>query len=86
MTLVMGIFLLRGEIIFGQSLFSVLKEVLMPGYLLLCGIMVGYLISVIWQGKAAQGRELSFQEASLRSSFLIGIGVGLLLALGYVFF
>lgn len=86
MTLVMGIFLLRGEIIFGQSLFSVLKEVLMPGYLLLCGIMVGYLISVIWQGKAAQGRKLSFQEASLRTSFLIGIGVGLLLALGYVFF
>lgn len=86
MTLVMGIFLLRGEIIFGQSLFRVLKEVLMPGYLLFCGIMVGYLISVIWQGKSAQGKEPSFQEASLRTSFLIGIGVGLLLALGYVFF
>ena len=47
----MGIFLVRGNIIFGAELFKVLKEVLMPGYLVFCGIMIGYLIAVIWQGK-----------------------------------
>jgi hypothetical protein len=40
LTLIMGVFLLRGEIIFGENTSKILMLILMPGYLLLCGVMV----------------------------------------------
>ena len=55
--------------------------ILMPGYLLLCGVMVGYLVSIIWAWKDT---ALSVKEQILKTSFIIGIVVGILLALGYI--
>lgn len=58
--------------------------ILMPGYLLLCGVMIGYLISIIWAGKDTEDTALSVKEQILKTSFIIGIVVGILLALGYI--
>lgn len=57
---------------------------LMPGYLLLCGVMVGYLVSLIWAGKDTEDTAASIKEQILKTSFIIGIVVGILLALGYI--
>lgn len=57
---------------------------LMPGYLLLCGVMVGYLVSLIWAGKDTEDTAVSIKEQILKTSFIIGIVVGILLALGYI--
>ena len=57
---------------------------LMPGYLLLCGVMVGYLVSLIWAGKDTEDTVASIKEQILKTSFIIGIVVGILLALGYI--
>lgn len=84
MTLIMGVFLLRGEIIFGENTSKILMLILMPGYLLLCGVMVGYLVSIIWAGKDTEDTALSVKEQILKASFIIGIVVGILLALGYI--
>lgn len=82
----MGGLLVRGDVIFWTEIFKVLKEVLMPGYLVFCGIMVGYLIAVIWQWKTPWSGELIIKESIFKKSFIIGIGVGLILAVCYVIF
>ena len=84
LTLIMGVFLLRGEIIFGENTSKILMLILMPGYLLLCGVMIGYLISIIWAGKDTEDTALSVKEQILKTSFIIGIVVGILLAFGYI--
>ena len=77
MTVIMGIFLVRGNIIFGAELFKVLKEVLMPGYL----------IAVIWQGKLPTSTEvINTRENIFKKSFLIGVSLGVVLAVCYVFY
>ena len=87
MTVIMGIFLVRGNIIFGAELFKVLKEFLMPGYLVFCGIMIGYLIAVIWQGKLPTSTEvINTRENIFKKSFLIGVSLGVVLAVCYVFY
>ena len=84
LTLIMGVFLLRWEIIFGENASKILMMILMPGYLLLCGVMVGYLVSIIWAWKDTEDTALSVKEQILKTSFIIGIVVGILLALGYI--
>lgn len=46
--------------------------------------MLGYLISLIWAGKDTEDIALSIKEKILKSSFIIGIVVGIFLALGYI--
>lgn len=56
----------------------------MPAYLLLCGVMIGYLISLIWAGKDPEALATSIKEQILKKSFIIGIAVGMILAVGYI--
>lgn len=85
LTLLMGVFLLRGDLLFGEQLFMLLKLILMPGYLLFCGVMIGYLIALIWAGKDTSASSESIKETILKKSFIIGIVIGLVLAMSYIF-
>lgn len=85
LTLVMGIFLVRGDILFGEQLFLSLKLIFMPGYLLFCGIMIGYLIALIWSARDTSATSDVIKEKILKKSFIIGIVVGLILAMSYIF-
>lgn len=84
-TLIMWVFLIRGELFFWEYLFTTIGMVLMPGYLLFCGCMVGYLISLIWAGKSIDAQMSDVKENILKKSFLIGIIVGLALAMLFIF-
>ena len=46
--------------------------------------MVWYLVSLIWAGKDTEDTAASIKEQILKTSFIIGIVVGILLALGYI--
>lgn len=84
-TLIMGVFLIRWELFFWEYLFTTIWMILMPGYLLFCGCMVGYLISLIWAGKSIDAQMSEVKENILKKSFLIGIIVGLALAMLFIF-
>ena len=84
-TLIMGVFLIRWELFFWEYLFTTIGMILMPGYLLFCGCMVGYLISLIWAGKSIDAQMSEVKENILKKSFLIGIIVGLALAMLFIF-
>lgn len=58
----------------------------MPAYLILCGIMIWYLIAVIWKGRLPQSWEEYIKEKVFSKSFIFGIIIGLFLAFSYLFF
>ena len=83
LSVAVGILFLRGEIILGGSYDSV-KTFLMPGYLVFCGLMVGYLVSHIWLS-SYDAPTLEQANAIYVKSFLLGIVTGVVLALAYMF-
>lgn len=62
-----------------------MKLILMPGYLVFCGIMIGYLIALIWAGKDTEALATQVKEQILKKSFIIGVVIGLILAMSYIF-
>ena len=80
----MGILLVRGDIILWEGGFNIVKELVMPWYLVFCWIMIGYLIAIVWQWKDPSTYDLSIQERILNKSFIIGIVIWIILALVYV--
>ncbi len=80
----MGILLVRGDIILWEWAFNIVKEIVMPGYLVFCWIMIGYLIAIVWQGKNPASYDLTVQGKILNKSFIIGVVIWIVLALVYV--
>lgn len=58
----------------------------MPWYLVLCWLMIGNLIAIIWQGKNPSTYDLSVEQNILNKSFIIGIVIWIVLALCYIIF
>ena len=88
LTIIVGLFFLRGEIIIGTQYYDIIRQILMPGYLIFCGTMIGYIISRLWVGydedvDPATGKPDKHQIYT--QSFLIGIGSGIVLASIYIF-
>lgn len=80
-TMVVGLFFLRGENIVNQQSFVLIKEVLMPGYLIFCGIMLGYILARIniWYNEHHEDETKIYTKY-----FLIGISIWILLAIIYI--
>ncbi|MFA5747813.1 MAG: hypothetical protein WC872_01735 [Candidatus Absconditabacterales bacterium] len=81
LTVIVGIFFLRGEIILNSQYYDVIKQFLMPGYLIFCGIMIGYIISRIRLGYDDEHPD---KHKIYINSFLIGIIIGVILAIIYM--
>ena len=50
LTIIIGIFSIRGKDIVGDQYYDITRQILMPGYLIFCGMMIGYIISRVWIG------------------------------------
>ncbi len=81
LTIFVGVFFLRWELLFGTAYTSLLEYVI-PGYLVLCGIMFGYVISKL---ATINMEDLNNYNAVQLRSFVIGTVVGVGLALIYIF-
>lgn len=82
LTIVVGLFFLRGSIIVGPEYYAVVKEILMPGYLVFCGMMFGYIIARLRLGYDEEHPQKT--KIYIRS-FIIGITIWILLAVMYIF-
>ena len=82
LTIFVGIFYLRGEYLFQGQFYSSVFQILMPGYLLFAGLMVGYLVANIWEHNKTT--EVDTKSIYIKS-FIIGIVLGLILAFLYMF-
>lgn len=77
LTVIVAVFLLRGEFFVWETSFVVAREIIMPGYLIFCGLMFGYIVAHL------QGKNQNMTKIYTRS-FVIGISVGIILAISYI--
>jgi uncharacterized membrane protein len=78
LTIIVGLFFLRGEILLSTHIYEVIKTFIMPWYLIFCGLIIGYLIANI-QSKNKDASKV------YTKSFIIGIVIGVVLSLSYMF-
>jgi len=85
MTVVLGVFKLRGDVIFGWDgnvlmLYrDTIQQVMMPWYLLLCGLMIGYLVSRVLLAWWDTQDDVAIGKIYIQS-FLGGLILGIILA------
>jgi len=84
LTLVVGVVYLRGDILFSEQAFDLIKIILVPGYLIFCGLIIGYLIATLRAGRE-QYQDFDNKEKIAIKSFIIGIIAGIVLAILYLF-
>jgi len=82
LTFVTGVVYLRGEFLFGEN-FELIKSILVPWYLVFCGLMMGYLIATFWVGREKYKEEIDKERIATRS-FLIGSICWIIFALTYI--
>ncbi len=73
---------MRGEVLFGWN-FELIKSILIPGYLVFCGLMLWYLIATFWVGNERYKEEVNKERIATRS-FLIGSVCGIVFAVIYI--
>lgn len=81
LTVIIALFFLRGEVVIGVEYYETVKQILMPGYLLFCGMMLGYIIA---QLRGGNKENIGEKNQILVKSFMIGLGTGLFLAITYM--
>ena len=81
LTIFVGIFFLQGELLFGEHYVTVL-EYLLPGYLVLSGVMIGFVVSTIILAHTSDPVRI---HATRMKYFVLGLVLGVLLALAYIF-
>lgn len=82
LTIVVGLFFLRGAILIYPAYYPIVKQLLLPGYLIFCGMMFGYIIARLWLGYEEEHPQKT--KIYIRS-FIIGISIGIFLAVMYIF-
>lgn len=81
LTIVVGLFFLRGEILMSTENYMIVKQLLIPGYLIFCGMMFGYIIARLrlgYEDDHPQGKGIYIK------SFMIGLSLWIFLAIMYI--
>ena len=74
---------MRGEVLFDEKVFEIIKSILVPGYLVFCGLMMWYLIATFRVGREKYKEEINKERIATRS-FLIGSVLWIVFALLYI--
>lgn len=90
LTIVVGMLAINGTQIlsslgFDQASLPVVQGILMPGYFVLWGIMVGYIISQLRVANYDEDVSAEVVQGVRTKSFLLGLFLGALFAIVYVF-
>lgn len=80
-TMIVGLFFLRGKDIINQESYILVKEILMPGYLIFAGIMLWYILAriSIWYNEVKENETKIYTKF-----FLIGNWIWIILAIIYI--
>ena len=81
LTIIVGVFFLRGDLVLSPQNYELTKELLVPGYLIFCGMMLGYIIARLWMGYDEDHPQ---KNTIYIKSFMIGISLGIFLAILYI--
>jgi hypothetical protein len=81
-TIVAGIVYMRGEVLFEWN-FELIKSIVIPWYLVFCGLMLWYLVATFWVGREKYKEEIDKERIATRS-FLIWSVFWIIFALIYI--
>jgi len=83
-TLLLGLFFYRGELLFDADQYMLIQKLLMPGYMILCGIMIGYLIGSVWLSR----NEFTPQKSTYiyTIALVFGLVLGIILAVINIYY
>ena len=79
LSIVVGLFLLRGEVLFSLDAYKLIKNILLTWYLVITWLMIWYLVANIWS------KQSSDEKKVYSKSFVVGVIFGVVLALVYMF-
>ena len=84
LSIITWVIYLRGEVLFSSDVFEVIKSILIPWYLIFCGLMLWYLIATfrVWREKYQE--DVNREKIATRS-FIIGCLCWLVFAVLYLF-
>lgn len=82
LSIIVWLFFLRGDVFLWDQTFNLAKQIVMPGYLLFCGVMIWYVIANIKEQNTI--KTLNNQDSMLVKTFLLGIGIWVFLAVLYI--
>ena len=82
LTIITGIVYLRGEVLFDGN-YELIKSIVVPGYLVFCGLMLWYLIATFRVGNERYREEIDKERIATRS-FLIWSILWIIFALIYI--
>lgn len=80
-SMLIWLFFVRWDIIIAPEYYQITKQLLMPGYLVFCGIMFGYILFrvTLWYDDENPDKH----KIQIRS-YILGISVGVVLAVLYI--
>lgn len=81
LTVVVGLFFLRGENIMSANAVMITRDILMPGYMIFAGIMLGY---ILWHIQIGYEEDKTQATKIYTKFFLIGTGIWILLGIIYI--
>jgi hypothetical protein len=81
-TIVAGVVYMRGEVLFEWN-FELIKSIVIPWYLVFCGLMLWYLVATFWVGREKYKEEIDKERIATRS-FLIWSVFWIIFALIYI--
>ena len=82
LTIVTWIVYMRGEVLFEWN-YELIKSIVIPWYLVFCGLMLGYLVATFWVGREKYKEEVDKERIATRS-FLIWSVFWIIFALIYI--
>ncbi len=82
LTIVIWIVYMRGEVLFEWN-FELIKSIVIPWYLVFCGLMLWYLVATFWVGREKYKEEIDKERIATRS-FLIWSVFWIIFALIYI--
>ncbi len=80
MSISIGIFFARGKILFSPKSFTLIKQFLVPGYLIFCWLMIGYLFTLLYDNTD----DIEQLYKIYVKFFIVGLIIGLVLAIAYI--
>lgn len=82
LTIVAGVVYMRGEVLFEWN-YELIKSIVVPWYLVFCGLMLWYLVATFWVGREKYKEEIDKERIATRS-FLIWSVFWIIFALIYI--
>lgn len=85
-TILVGLFYAKWDAVFDTKSYQTTQQIMMPWYLILCGVMVGYFIWAVRLSRYDDQTKEIKQNQILSTSLILGLVLGIALSVINIFY